>query len=81
MKILFNLQEKHPLIGDVRGVGMMQSRGVIVNQGGTSDNVLKMSPPFVITPAHIKAAFQIMDDCLTKAEKKQTGKARGTQSQ
>ncbi|MBN1257412.1 MAG: aspartate aminotransferase family protein [Planctomycetes bacterium] len=95
-KLLYKLQEKHPIIGDVRGVGMMmgvelvkdritkvpatketaeivkmmQSQGVIVNQGGTSGNVLKMSPPFVITPAQIKVAFQILDDCISKVTKK-----------
>ena len=56
---------------------MMQSKGVIVNQGGTSGNVLKMSPPFVITPAQIKAAFKIMDECITKVEKGGKGKVKG----
>jgi len=94
-KLFVKMQQTHPLIGDVRGLGMMvgvelvknrktkraataeterivsmaESRGVIVNQGGKFGNVLKMSPPIVITRKQIETAAGIIEDCISAVEK------------
>lgn len=88
------MQADHPMIGDVRGVGMMvgvelvrdrvtkepageetgrlvdqlQSRGVIVNQGGKFGNVLKLSPPLVIGDRQLEVAVAAIADGLTRLE-------------
>ena len=86
---------KHPLVGDVRGVGMMVAlelvkdrqtkepareetrqtvaallkRGVMcTNFGGTYRNVLKMSPPLVITREQIDFAVDAIDRSLADVE-------------
>ena len=92
--VLAAVQESHPLVGEVRGLGTMvgvelvtdreaktpavsetaavvalaQSRGVNVSQGGRFGNVLKMSPPFVITDAQVKTALRILADCIGEVE-------------
>lgn len=95
MARLRELQRNHPLIGEVRGAGMMvaielvqdlQSRepaasaaqrlaelalkgGVMINNvGGTYKNVVKMSPPLVITQRQLDCAIDILDRCLTDLE-------------
>ena len=92
---LEKLQQGHPLIGEVRGLGMMVGvevvkdrvtrepaseagakvvasmlrRGVMAtNYGGTYRNVIKMSPPLVITRKQLGAALEIMDDAFREVE-------------
>jgi len=90
------MQKRYPLIGDVRGVGLMlgvelvkdretktpagketadlvdrlQAHGIIVNQGGKFDNVLKLSPPLVISDAQLQKAVMIIESCLSTAAKR-----------
>lgn len=92
---LRSLQAHHPLIGDVRGQGLMVgvefvkdrdtrepareegrrvvegllARGIMAtNYGGTWHNVLKMSPPLVITEAQLDKAVEVLDETLTEVE-------------
>jgi 4-aminobutyrate aminotransferase len=95
LKRLEEMKEKHRLIGDVRGLGMMcgfelvkdarktpaveetkevveyaLKHGVILQPpGGRFANVLKMSPPLVITEQQLDFGLRIVDDALTFAEK------------
>jgi len=89
------MQERHPLMGDVRGLGMMVGvefvrdratrepageqgsrvvkrllgKGVMAtNYGGTWHNVLKMSPPLVITEGQLDCALGIMDESIGEVE-------------
>ncbi len=89
------LKEKHPLIGDVRGRGMMVAievvkdratkqpasdegmrvvsrllqKGVMcTNYGGPYRNVLKMSPPIVITREQLDYAIDAIDASLHEVE-------------
>ncbi len=89
------LSSKHPLVGDVRGIGMMVAielvkdrqtkepapeetkavvaallrRGVMcTNFGGTYRNVLKMSPPLVITREQLDFAVDAIDASLAEVE-------------
>lgn len=93
------LSAKHPLVGDVRGVGMMVAielvknrqtkepapeetkamveallrRGVMcTNFGGTYRNVLKMSPPLVITREQLDFAVDAIDSSLAEVEATRT---------
>ena len=92
---LLTLQESHPIIGDVRGLGMMVglefvkdretkepapefgrqlvtallTKGVMAtNYGGSYHNVLKMSPPLVITIEQLDKAIEILDESLSEEE-------------
>jgi 4-aminobutyrate aminotransferase len=95
LKRLEEMKDKHRLIGDVRGLGMMcglelvkdakktpaveETRevveyalrlGVILQPpGGRFANVLKMSPPLVITKEQLDFGLRTIDDALTFAEK------------
>jgi 4-aminobutyrate aminotransferase len=89
------LRDKHPLIGDVRGRGMMVAievvrdratkepaseegkkvisrllqRGIMcTNYGGPFRNVLKMSPPLVITREQLDLAIDAIDRSLGEVE-------------
>lgn len=88
---------KHPLVGDVRGLGMMVAlelvtdrdaktpattetkhvvdallrRGVMcTNYGGPHHNILKMSPPLVITREQLDHSIEAIDASLTEIEAK-----------
>ncbi len=92
---LQKLQQTHPLIGEVRGLGLMVGielvmdrttrqpaseagakvvaamlrRGVMAtNYGGTYRNVIKMSPPLVITRRQLDVALEVLDDALHEVE-------------
>jgi len=95
LKRLEEMKEKHRLVGDVRGLGMMCGfelikdakktpaveetknvveyalrHGVILQPpGGRFANVLKMSPPLVITEEQLDFGLRTIDDALTFAEK------------
>jgi 4-aminobutyrate aminotransferase/(S)-3-amino-2-methylpropionate transaminase len=98
---LWRLAERHPLIGEVRGLGMMQAielvsdqatkapaaseaadvvaaalrRGLLINnRGGRLGNVLKFSPPLVITEAQLDAGLRILDEALTEVETRVGGR-------
>lgn len=89
------LQERHPLVGDVRGKGMMVGlelvadrqtkepapgatvrlvqallrRGIMAtNSGGAYGNVVKLSPPLVITREQIDYAVEAFDAALSEVE-------------
>ena len=89
------LQERHPLVGDVRGKGMMVGlelvkdrqtkepapaataklvsallrRGIMAtNSGGAHGNVVKLSPPLVITREQLDYAVQAFDETLSEVE-------------
>jgi 4-aminobutyrate aminotransferase len=89
------LEAKHPLIGNVRGKGMMvaielvRDRGskapatdegkrvvakllehgvMCTNYGGTFHNVLKMSPPLVISREQLNYAIDAIDQCISEVE-------------
>ncbi|MBM3450877.1 MAG: aspartate aminotransferase family protein [Armatimonadetes bacterium] len=89
------LAARHPLIGEVRGIGMLQGielvrdratkepaaaeaakvaahalrNGLhINNRGGRLGNVLKFSPPLVLTDAQLDRGLAILDDALGAVE-------------
>jgi 4-aminobutyrate aminotransferase len=93
--MLLDLQSRHPLIGEVRGLGMMVGlelvkdrttrtpatkegarvvdaalrRGVIAtNYGGSYHNVIKMSPPLVISRQQLDYALEVLDESFTEVE-------------
>lgn len=93
---LEEMATRHPLIGDVRGLGSMMGleivkdrqtrepapqegrrvvnaaleRGVMAtNYGGAYHNVIKMSPPLVITQEQLDTALDILDESFTAVEK------------
>jgi 4-aminobutyrate aminotransferase-like enzyme len=96
LKRLREFQNRHELIGDVRGKGLMigvelvsdretkapatkvterivdeaLKRGVYFASGGRYGNVLKTSPPLVITKEQIDFALEVLDKALKMAEKK-----------
>ena len=92
---LLAMQPRHPLMGDVRGLGMMVGielvrdrvtkqpasdlghqvvhnllqRGIMAtNYGGTYHNVIKLSPPLVITREQLDWALRCLDDSLGEVE-------------
>ncbi len=92
-KALLAMQERYPIIGNVRGLGMMVgvefvkdrdtkepapelgrkivdmllSKGIMAtNFGGTYHNVLKMSPPLVITKEQLDTAIELIDQTLAE---------------
>ncbi len=93
---LTDMQARHPVMGDVRGLGSMvgvefvrdrQSKapapaegkrvverllglGVMAtNYGGSYHNVLKMSPPLVITDEQLLFALERVDEAIGQVEK------------
>ncbi|MDR7555502.1 MAG: aspartate aminotransferase family protein [Armatimonadota bacterium] len=98
---LQRLAGRHPLIGDVRGLGMMQAielvtdretkapaaaeaaavvagalrRGLLINnRGGRLGNVLKFSPPLVITEVQLETGLQILDEAIEEVEARMPGR-------
>lgn len=96
MEALRDMHGRHPLIGDVRGLGSMcgiefvrdresrtpasaegkrvvqllLARGVMAtNYGGSYHNVLKMSPPLVITDEQLAYAMERLDECIGAVER------------
>lgn len=75
---LDGLKAKHPGIVDIRGAGLIRGvdigedagwvvpaaleRGLLVNR--TSTSVVRMLPPFVITPQHVDEAVAVLDAVL-----------------
>ena len=99
---LRGMQDRHPLIGDVRGLGMMVgvefvkdrttrepaeeagrqvvkrllAQGIMAtNYGGTWHNVLKMSPPLVITDRQLDKAIETIDATIGEVEAEGVGAA------
>jgi len=95
---LTEMKERHPLIGDVRGIGSMMGieivrdratkepgpeegarivtrameKGVMItNYGGTYHNVIKMSPPLVITDEQIEVALDLLDESIGEVQAEQ----------
>ncbi|HLZ08611.1 MAG TPA: aspartate aminotransferase family protein [Chloroflexota bacterium] len=93
--LLDEIQPRHPLIGDIRGKGMMVAlelvtdratkepatqaakkavdrllqRGIMcTNRGGPFGNILKMSPPLVITREQLSYAVEAIDASLGEVE-------------
>ena len=95
MKRLEEMREKHRIVGDARGLGMMcglelisdtkktpaaqetkkiveyaLKHGVVLQPpGGRFGNVLKLSPPLVITDEQLDFGLRTLDDALTFVEK------------
>ncbi len=92
---LLDIQKRHRLIGDVRGVGSMMGievvrdrdtrepgsaegarvvqkalqKGVMItNYGGSYHNVIKMSPPLVITDQQLDVACDLLDQSFIEVE-------------
>jgi len=87
---LESLKDKHDIIGDVRGMGLMQAiefvknrdtkepaaqetnqfmqecrqRGLLVGKGGLFNNVIRTSPPLIITKNDVDEAIRIMDEAF-----------------
>jgi 4-aminobutyrate aminotransferase-like enzyme len=92
---LLELQAKHPLIGEVRGKGLMvgvelvldrktkapapaaaaqvmelcKDDGVLVGRGGYYNNVLRLTPPLVITADDVRRALTSLDKALGAVER------------
>lgn len=95
VKRIEEVMEKHSLIGDVRGKGLLIGielvrdrhkktpaideckmveneaikRGVLVGVSGTYGNVLRISPPLIITEEQAERGIQAIDESLTVAER------------
>lgn len=79
---LRSLAQRHPMVTEVRGAGLMQGlvldrdaapvvaaaleRGLIVNR--TAETVVRMLPPYVISEAEIGDALSRLDAALTAVE-------------
>jgi 4-aminobutyrate aminotransferase/(S)-3-amino-2-methylpropionate transaminase len=89
------MMSRHPIIGDVRGKGLMigleivygrekkepgpdltsricgdlLSRGVILNAGGMYANVLKFSPPLIITEEQLDFGLKQIEKSISEIEK------------
>lgn len=83
-------QARHPRMGDVRGMGLMQAvefvtdpatkehdpaatsavteaakrRGVLIGKGGLKGNVLRLSPPMLISEDNLLRACDVLDECF-----------------
>ncbi|MBZ5523426.1 MAG: aspartate aminotransferase family protein [Acidobacteriia bacterium] len=99
---LESLKQKHELVGDVRGMGLMQAlefvknrdtkepapqetnqfmeecrkRGLLVGKGGLFNNVIRTSPPLIITKGDVDEAIKIMDEALVAISPALAGAAR-----
>ncbi len=85
---LRELQTRHPLIGDVRGMGLMvavelvrdretkepagaelgrllnvaKRRGLIIGKSGLHGNVIRLSPPLIVSTRDVNDAVRILDE-------------------
>lgn len=92
---LAELQEKHPVVGEVRGKGLMvgvelvrdrstkepateetarvmeicKDEGVLIGRGGLLGNVLRLTPPLVVTADDVRRALRALDVAFTTVEK------------
>jgi 4-aminobutyrate aminotransferase-like enzyme len=90
---LDGLAEKHAIVGEVRGMGLMQGvelvkdrktkepapqaaaavlegakdRGLIIGKGGMYGNVLRISPPLIVTTEDADQAADVIDEALGEA--------------
>jgi 4-aminobutyrate aminotransferase-like enzyme len=90
------LQKKHPSIGDVRGMGLMQAlevvdptsaggkapdakkvlevfeatrkAGLLIGKGGLYGNVVRLTPPLVVSSGEIDQALEVLDKAFTAAK-------------
>ncbi|MBX2860032.1 MAG: acetylornithine transaminase [Vampirovibrio sp.] len=82
---LTTLQEKFPVITDVRGIGLMQGIELSVPTApivtacrenglllvGAGADVIRFVPPLVVTKTEIDQAMKILEDVLTKTQQEQ----------
>lgn len=92
---LYELQEQHPLIGEVRGKGLLigielvtdrttkqpatqevarimdltRRKGLIVGKGGLFGNVIRLSPPLIITKDDVDFAIGVFDEVFSAVER------------
>jgi acetylornithine aminotransferase/acetylornithine/N-succinyldiaminopimelate aminotransferase len=80
---LLALQRKHSIVKEIRGAGVMRGMeltvdaqpvidgalkaGLLVNR--TAERVVRMLPPFTVSPAEIHQAAATLDDVLTQVER------------
>lgn len=85
---LVELKQKHPIIRDVRGMGMMLAlesrfdvrdilmdgikRGLLMLYSGRT--IIRLLPPLVMKKEQVRRAIDIMDDILTVEEKRRNVK-------
>jgi acetylornithine/N-succinyldiaminopimelate aminotransferase len=84
---LLALQRKHALIREVRGAGVMRGleltvdaqpvidgalkAGLLVNR--TAERVVRMLPPFTVTPRELEQAVGVLDEVLTQVSRSSSG--------
>jgi acetylornithine/LysW-gamma-L-lysine aminotransferase len=87
---LVELKQKHPIIRDVRGMGMMLAlesrfdvrdilmdgikRGLLMLYSGRT--IIRLLPPLVMKKEQVSRAIDIMDDILTVEEKRRNVKGK-----
>ena len=92
---LLALQEKYPVIGDVRGMGLMQAlevidpaspdkkapdpkkvlrvfeetrrQGLLIGKGGLYSNVIRLTPPLIVSAGEIDDALAMLDKAFAAA--------------
>lgn len=90
------LQQKHPCIGDVRGLGLMQAlevvvpdstdgktpdpkkvlkvfeatkrAGLLIGKGGLFGNVIRLTPPLIVSASEIDQALDVIDKAFASTE-------------
>ncbi len=92
---LWELQERHPIIGEVRGKGLLigielvtdresrqpatqelprimdltRRKGLIIGKGGLFGNVIRLSPPLIITKDDVDFAIGVFDEVFAEVER------------